>query len=395
MGNKTLRELAQILYGKSPNEIRAEESPFPIWGTGGRIGSAQRPLFSGPIIILPRKGTLTNPSYCETDCWVIDTAYAAIAHQNVDTKWLFYNLSLANLESLNEATGVPSINRDMLYRLNFYALDFEEQQKIAEILTTVDNLIEQTEAAIAKYQAIKQGMMHDLFTRGVDANGHLRSPREEAPELYKESELGWIPREWSTQYLGDMSKFYSGYAFKEQELSEEGMKIVRISNLHKSEFTYWHYNQNPNDNWIVKYGDLLFSWAGVASSIDIYIYKGETALINQHIYNIKFKTENIKLFCFNYIQFTLPQLRESIEGGAGQLHLSKDKIYKITIPLPDPIEMDTILHAFNTINSKLTQNETTLNKFYKLKSGLMQDLLSGRVRVPTAATAPQESPHAS
>jgi type I restriction enzyme S subunit len=49
-----------------------------------------------------------------------------------------------------------------------------QQRKIARILTTVDNLIEKTEALIAKYQAIKQGMMHDLFTRGVDEHGHLR-----------------------------------------------------------------------------------------------------------------------------------------------------------------------------------------------------------------------------
>ena len=56
-----------------------------------------------------------------------------------------------------------------------------EQRKIARILTTLDNLIEKTEALIAKYQAIKQGMMHDLFTRGVDAHGHLRPTQPKPP----------------------------------------------------------------------------------------------------------------------------------------------------------------------------------------------------------------------
>ena len=74
-----------------------------------------------------------------------------------------------------------------------------EQRKIARILSTVDDLIERTEALIAKYRAIKQGLMHDLLTRGVDASGRLRPPREEAPGLYRESAVGWVPREWETK----------------------------------------------------------------------------------------------------------------------------------------------------------------------------------------------------
>ena len=71
-----------------------------------------------------------------------------------------------------------------------------EQLKIAHILTTVDDLIDRTEALIAKLRAIKQGLMHDLLTRGVDEHGQLRPPREEAPELYRELAVGWVPREW-------------------------------------------------------------------------------------------------------------------------------------------------------------------------------------------------------
>ena len=76
-----------------------------------------------------------------------------------------------------------------------------EQRKIAKILTTVDNLIEKTEALIAKYQSVKQGLMQDLFTRGLDQHGHLRPPYAEAPELYNKSELGWIPREWEVEQM--------------------------------------------------------------------------------------------------------------------------------------------------------------------------------------------------
>ena len=83
-----------------------------------------------------------------------------------------------------------------------------EQRKIARILSTVDVVIEKTEAAIAKYEAIKKGMMADLFTRGIDvATGKLRPRYEDAPELYKETELGWVPKEWEVPRIGDLAVY--------------------------------------------------------------------------------------------------------------------------------------------------------------------------------------------
>ena len=203
--SEQLRKLASIHYGKSPNGVRVDTSDFPVFGTGGKVGYASEPLFSDPLVVVARKGTLGNPTYYNGECWIIDTAYAVVAEPGVDTKWLYYHFLNFNLESLNEATGVPSISRDYLYRIRFHTPPLSEQHKIAKILTTVDNLIEKTEALIAKYQAIKQGMMHDLFARGVDEHGHLRPPYDEAPELYKESELGWIPKEWEVEDIGEVA----------------------------------------------------------------------------------------------------------------------------------------------------------------------------------------------
>jgi type I restriction enzyme S subunit len=76
-----------------------------------------------------------------------------------------------------------------------------QQERIGKILCTVDEAIEETEALIAKMQQIKAGLMRDLFTRGVTADGQLRRTREEAPQLYKESPLGWIPKEWEIHTL--------------------------------------------------------------------------------------------------------------------------------------------------------------------------------------------------
>ena len=78
-----------------------------------------------------------------------------------------------------------------------------EQRKIACYLDAVQTVIEKTEALIHKYQQIKAGLMHDLFTRGLTADGKLRPPREQAPELYQETPVGWIPKEWCIDQFGE------------------------------------------------------------------------------------------------------------------------------------------------------------------------------------------------
>ena len=100
------------------------------------------------------------------------------------------------------SAGLVHITRKELEKFRFPVLDEPEQRKIARILTTLENLIEKTESLIAKYQAIKQGMMNDLFTRGADDHGNLRPTRAEAPYLYEETPLGWIPKDWEISHVG-------------------------------------------------------------------------------------------------------------------------------------------------------------------------------------------------
>jgi len=76
-----------------------------------------------------------------------------------------------------------------------------QQQAIAEILDTLDTTIRQTEAIVEKLKQVKQGLLHDLLTRGIGANGELRPLQSQAPHRYKESPLGWIPHRARRAYI--------------------------------------------------------------------------------------------------------------------------------------------------------------------------------------------------
>lgn len=116
-----------------------------------------------------------------------------------DGLFLFYQLSRLKGRFERYAAGSTflEINRKDIGRIAVPLPDGEnEQRRIARILQTIDRAIEKTEALIDKYHQIKAGLMHDLFTRGIGPDGQLRPSSEQAPGLYQETPIGWMPKEW-------------------------------------------------------------------------------------------------------------------------------------------------------------------------------------------------------
>lgn len=198
---KLLSDLAKINYGKSPNGIVSAEGNIPVVGTGGVERYGNSCLYDGQSIILGRKGTIDKVTYMEGKFWTIDTAYYLSDFKNLNIRWLYYFLNQVNFHIINEATGVPSLSREHLYKISILEPPYEEQTQIADILSTLDKVIEQTEAIVAKQQRIRTGLMQDLLTKGVDEHGNIRS---EETHAFKDSPLGRIPMEWEVTTLGNL-----------------------------------------------------------------------------------------------------------------------------------------------------------------------------------------------
>ena len=379
-----MRNLATIKYGRDPSPILQPDGEYPVYGTSGAVRRGTEYLHEGDSIILGRKGSIDRVRLVRGKFWTIDTAYFLTDFVDAIPQWLFYSLQRVDLRSLNEATGVPSLARDTLYMIEFAKPPEQEQQRIVDVVAAVDQAIQQSTALLAKQLRIKTGVLRDLFTGGVDEHG---DPRSEETHEFKDSAMGRIPMEWEASTLGRFAKFASGYAFKEHELTEDGWGVVRISNLHKPDFPFWHYKGRTKASWLVTSGDVLFSWAGVASSIDCVRYHGPDALLNQHIYNLLFPSADLKAFIYFYLQNYLPKLRTEIEGGAGQLHLTKEKIRSIPVPELPSAELARVVSVLETTETMMAVHRSQIAKLERLRSGVMADLLDGVVRV--GETAPQ------
>lgn len=109
--------------------------------------------------------------------------------------WFYKQPRLLTLQQ--QTTGLINLKFDE-YKESTVSVpeDISEQGKVAEVIDTLDTAIHQTEAIVEKLKQVKQGLLHDLLTRGVDANGKLRPSYEAAPDLYQKTVIGWRPKDW-------------------------------------------------------------------------------------------------------------------------------------------------------------------------------------------------------
>ena len=268
----------------------------------------------------------------------------------------------------------------------------EAQPVIAQILDTLDTAIRETEALIDKLKAVKQGLLHDLLTRGIDANGQLRPPQSEAPQLYKESPLGWIPREWDIVSLESISSTVtSGSRDWAQFYADDGALFVRIGNLTREHINF-RYNsiihvQPPaggdGQRTKLELGDILVSITADLGIIGVVPQSMGEAYINQHIALIRPNIFRVNArFIGHYLAGAIMQAYISKLNDAGaKAGLNLPTIRNLPSVSPSRFEQDQIAARLDEIDNRIQNAQTEAKKMSELKSGLMDDLLTGHVRV--------------
>ena len=377
---KVLGNLITLEYGAGLPESSRSGSGFPVYGSSGIVGHHEDYLVNGPGIVVGRKGTVGAVAWSKRPFWPIDTAYYVNTKGEVETRWCYWLLQSIGLDHLDNSTGVPGLNRNDAYSIRVKIPPLPEQRRIAEILDTIDEAIQKTEALISKLKAIKQGLLHDLLTRGLDKNGKLRDTKDH-PEQFKDSPLGRIPRKWKVNRLGQMCELLNGLAFKPSDWSSTGIPIIRIQNLNQgTEFNY--FNGIVPDKYIIPPGTLLFSWSGNrGTSFGPFIWSGPTGVLNQHIFKV-IPREGIYLHWFCY---SLDDVRQRVEraahGGSGLVHIKRSDLTSYLVATPDEKEQKQIEERISSHDARIRTEEQYRDKLKLQKKGLMHDLLTGKVRV--------------
>jgi type I restriction enzyme S subunit len=155
----------------------------------------------------------------------------------VATEYLLYNLEFRyeELRSRSAGDGRAGLSKQLIEQIPVPLPPLCEQNKIAEILSTVDRAIEQTEALISKQERIKTGLMQDLLTRGIDERGKLRS---ESTHKFKDSHLGRIPKEWRIVHLNEVAQISSGVTLGKCYVGPNTIELpyLRVANVQDGYF---------------------------------------------------------------------------------------------------------------------------------------------------------------
>jgi len=247
-----------------------------------------------------------------------------------------------------------------------------EQKKIASILTAVDEVIENTQKQIDKLQDLKKATMNELLTKGI---GHTE---------FKDSELGRIPKSWEVVSLDKVCKVRQGLQipirdrFKGAATGRYPYLTVSWINS-KFDSDKAEFIANPNDSVVLKSNEFLVGRTGAVGQI----FDGLECVFHNNFFAVSLLTDSVeKEFLKHFLKWhTTQDLLLKLAGSTTIPDLNHGDFYSINVGLPPVEEQCRVVSQVDSIDTTLREIRLKLNALMSLKKSLMQDLLTGKVRV--------------
>ena len=342
-------------------------------------------------ILMSMIGTIGEPAMVnnQKEFCIKNIALFKPNHNKVSNHFLFQyfssDLFKTYVEGLIDGGVQKFLGLTTLRGLNVPYPEIIEQKKIAEILTSVDRVIELTSQEIDKLKDLKKGMMQELLTKGI---GHTK---------FKDSPVGKIPESWECSVLGDYVHFKGGYAFKSEDFTPDGIQLIRMGNLYQNQLDLTRAPVYISDSLVKQYedfvlsgGDIVLSMTGTFGkrdygfAVQIPDTKNKKFFLNQRVGKFivkdEKKTHNSFLLYLLQSEVFLNKLY-TVAGGTKQANLSSNHIIEIEVAWPLILEQVLITKTLNCLEQQIDTLATKHQKLLNTKKGLMNDLLTGKVRV--------------
>ena len=310
-----------------------------------------------------------------------------------DNAYFFYALKQWEpyLKGQTAGSGIPHIDKEIFGNLAITEFDLREQTKIAEVLSTVDLAIEETEALIAKQQRIKAGLMQDLLTRGIDEHGNLRS--EETHE-FRDSTLGRIPAEWDVAGLSARKHTKKPYlktgpfgsSLKTSDWVEQGIPVITIGALGEGSFDesgLLHISMAKAQKlaaYALEPGDIVFSRVADVGRSVVVTERERDWIMSSNMMRISIDVAkgDPDFLRLNIVRHpsVRAQIRQTV-NASGREVANQQVLDALQFPWPSVDEQRRMVRIIAQQSEQIQSNEACLAKFRRAKAGLMQDLLTG------------------
>lgn len=390
-------EVAKINMGQSPSSTTYNDygEGLPFFQGNADFGSLFpkiRLYTSNPIkiaypndILMSVRAPVGDLNYCNVKC-CIGRGLCSIKMIKGNNNFLFYLLKFKNkdLNSKSSGSTFTSINKQALNDLKIAIPPLSEQQKIATILLKVDEQIEQTEQIIEKTEILKKGLMQKLLTKGI---GHTN---------FKKTELGEIPEEWKVVTIKEVTRDDKraikvgpfGSQLKKSEYVDSGIKVYGQENVFRKDFDYGNYYITKEkfeslSAFEIFPDDVVITMMGTIGDCMVVPKNISKGIMNSHLMRLQLKFNIIPEFLAILIKdaFYVKKQINKLSQGAIMSGLNSTIIKQISIPLPSINEQIKLVEICKKIQDLSNREINYLTQLQELKKGLMQDLLTGKVRV--------------
>lgn len=302
------------------------------------------------------------------------------AKAGINKKWLTNLINSPRIRSEIEqnATGTTRqrISRKNLGAIRLKVPPLPEQERIAEILTSVDDSIRATEAVIAQAERVKRGLMEDLLTGGLGSEAIAR---------------GEVPEGWKLGRFSDLAKIKNGFAFKSKDFTEDlngTAAVVRMSNFNNGAVVLKDCKRIPFqvveglERFELAVGDILIAMSGATvGKLGIVPEKEERVFLNQRVGCVVPVDCSSNDFLWHLMATDRFQaLVYQAASGNAQPNVSGKQIENISTIVPPLSEQIRIAGVLGALDEQITSNVKAVAQLQTVKRGLMDDLLTGRVR---------------
>lgn len=298
------------------------------------------------------------------------------------------------IETQKSGSTLAGLGEAKFVQFQFPLPTIKEQVLVSDVLDTLDTAIRETESIIDKLKVVKQGLLQDLLTRGVDANGELRPPQNEAPQLYKQSPLGWIPRAWDIEQLGQiLAESTRSGLYKPSSFHGRGPLMVQMGGLFNGEAvdfssaTQIQVSSSELGIFGLNIGDLLFArrslvFEGAGLCVIVRHLPGPSTFESSIIRARVRETVALPEFVCQFLRGKASSAqRRTLIRQVAVSGVSSDDIRQLFIAIPSLSEQELIVDRQHSAQEQINLEQNTVSKLRKQKSGLMNDLLTGRIRV--------------
>ena len=364
-----------------PKELAASEAP----------SRARRRVCSGDILVSTVRPNLRGFArvHKATDNLIASTGFAVLTPQpEVDGSFIYHHVMTeqfaVRLEGASTGQAYPAVRPDDVGDYKIVLPPLPEQRAIADVLDSIDEAIERTEAVIAATETLRDSLLHELLTRGVPG---WHTEWKNVPGI------GTIPADWEVVRLGDVLQSTT-YGTNEPLGDTGNIVVLRMNNIQQGEIDWsevkrGELSESELNDLDLRSGDILFNRTNsldLVGKIGMVRDTPEAASFASYLVRLRTKTKQANptwLAALLWSSAYQARIRRFATPGVSQANINPTSLRALTIPLPPPAEQASMIAALDVIRDQLRHSQREHKALNEAKSSLADVLLSGHTRLAT------------